>query len=278
MNSILYSKFKRSLHVGVSGSKTMAFNIVSLMWLRTVMNYQYRYGTSFPNTIAILYREGGIRRFYSGMTYALLEAPLIKFFDTFSNSIVLSLTSSSSIPIFLRTILSSCMASSVKALLAPLDTVKTMYQVHGKEAPKMIKEKINQYGIKCLYHGFSASILAGIISHYPWFVTHNYLEEILPKNKIKNRFIRNAFIGFTSSSVASVTSNFIRVIKTSRQTSLIDRSYVKVAEKIRMKSGLRGLLFRGLAVRLVSNGIQGLCFNVIWKYLQDRNEIKRKKN
>ena len=68
MNSILYSKFKRSLHVGVSGSKTMAFNIVSLMWLRTVMNYQYRYGTSFPNTIAILYREGGIRRFYSGMT------------------------------------------------------------------------------------------------------------------------------------------------------------------------------------------------------------------
>ena len=60
------------------------------------------------------------------------------------------------------------------------------------------------------------------------------------------------------------------MIKTSRQTAIIDRSYLKVVEKIRRKSGLKGLLFRGIGVRIVSNVIQGLCFNVLWKYLQER--------
>ena len=270
MNSSFRSKLLHSIRVGTSGSKTMAFNIVSLMWLRTVMNYQYRYGTSFNQTIKLLYKDGGIKRFYSGITYALMEAPLIKFFDTFSNSFILSITSNTKLPIFMRTIISSFMASSVKALLAPLDTMKTMYQVHGKAAPRMIKEKINQYGVRCLYHGFSASILAGVVSHYPWFVTHNYLEELIPNHFFKRRCIKNAIIGFCSSSVASVTSNFIRVVKTSRQTAIIDRSYLKVVENIKKKSGLKGLLFRGIGVRIVSNGIQGLCFNVLWKYLQER--------
>lgn len=32
------------------------------MWLRTVMNYQYRYGHTTREAIAILYKEGGIAR------------------------------------------------------------------------------------------------------------------------------------------------------------------------------------------------------------------------
>ena len=252
----------------------MSFNIISLMWLRTVMNYQYRYGTSFNQTIKILYNQGGVKRFYYGITFAFLEAPMIKFFDTFSNSFILEITSKYKVPIFLKTIICSLFASGVKVLAAPLDTFKTMYQVEGNKAPLIIKSKINQYGYRCLFDGASATILSGFISHYPWFVTHNYLEMIIPKFPEKNQsknLLRNAFIGFASSTVASVASNFIRVVKTTRQISLKDKSYIQVTEKIINKSGIQGLLFRGLWVRLASNGIQGLCFNVLWKQLQKKS-------
>ena len=36
--------------------------------------------------------------------------------------------------------------------------------------------------------------------------------------------------------------------------------------------GVRGLFGRGLATRLVANGIQASCFSVVWKYLQKRME------
>ena len=34
------------------------------MWMRTTMNYQYRYGTSTTEAMRALWKAGGIRRFY----------------------------------------------------------------------------------------------------------------------------------------------------------------------------------------------------------------------
>ncbi len=40
----------------------MAINVTSLMWIRTAINYQYRYGTSTREAFSKLYKEGGILR------------------------------------------------------------------------------------------------------------------------------------------------------------------------------------------------------------------------
>ena len=50
----------------------------SLMWLRTTMNYQYRYGYSTSTAIKKLYAEGGIGP-------ALIQGPLSRFGDTSAN-------------------------------------------------------------------------------------------------------------------------------------------------------------------------------------------------
>ena len=42
----------------------MFIQVLSLMWMRTTMNYQYRYGTTTTVALKKLYAEGGIRRFY----------------------------------------------------------------------------------------------------------------------------------------------------------------------------------------------------------------------
>ena len=48
--------------------------VVTLMWLRTTMNYQYRYGTGTKEAMSTLYKQGGIGRFYQGLPYALMQA------------------------------------------------------------------------------------------------------------------------------------------------------------------------------------------------------------
>jgi hypothetical protein len=44
--------------------------VMTLMPLRTAMNYQYRHGTSTSQAMRTLYQDGGLRRFYRGMSCA----------------------------------------------------------------------------------------------------------------------------------------------------------------------------------------------------------------
>ena len=51
------------------------------MWMRTTVNYQYRYGTGTITAIKTLYEDGGrgfkgITRFYRGLVPALFQGPL----------------------------------------------------------------------------------------------------------------------------------------------------------------------------------------------------------
>ena len=42
--------FKKALRSGFSGSAAMTIQVFALMWMRTTMNYQYRYGGTIKNT------------------------------------------------------------------------------------------------------------------------------------------------------------------------------------------------------------------------------------
>eukprot|EP01039_Chlorochromonas_danica_P018484 gene18484-22235_t len=64
---------------GMYGAIAGSVQVVSLMWLRTIVNYQYRYGVSTSEAIRALYKEGGVGRFYRGMPLALIQNPLMKF-------------------------------------------------------------------------------------------------------------------------------------------------------------------------------------------------------
>ncbi|CAK0895517.1 unnamed protein product [Prorocentrum cordatum] len=76
---------------GGRGPMAMSLQIGSLMWLRTTMNYQYRYGMSMRQALSTLYAEGGVPRFYRGLGPALLQGPMLRFGDTATNAGVLAL-------------------------------------------------------------------------------------------------------------------------------------------------------------------------------------------
>ena len=264
-----------AIKAGLNGYKAMTVQVFSLMWLRTIMNYQYKNGGTFKEVFAKLYKEGGILRFYSGIIPALIQGPVCRFGDTFSNAIILNCLKNYNIPIFIKTGLASTTAGLIRIVLSPIDILKTMKQVEGETAITKLKKRINEKGLKSLYDGALANGILTLIGHYPWFVVHNYLDRYLPmyNNSIVLSLMRNAFIGFVSSCVSDTISNSIRVLKTSKQTGEGKKTYKEIYEDIRKKEGMKGIMMRGLSTRLITNGIQGLMFNVMWKYF-GRSQMK----
>ena len=132
----------------------------------------------------------------------------------------------------------------------------------------IITDLLTKNGLISLYHGSIADGVLTLFGHYPWFVIHNYLNNYIPKfnnNSVKN-LIRNASIGFISSLFSDTITNSFRVIKTTKQTDKSNKSYYEIGEEIIKKNGFIGLIFRGLETRILTNGIQGLMFNILWKY------------
>lgn len=255
---------------GIAGSAAMVIQVTSLMWLRTIMNYEYRYGTTTREAAKILYSQGGVRRFYQGYIPALAMAPLSRFGDTAANAFVMEYFSKTKYSIAQITLIGSTFAAIFRSILMPIDALKTTLQVEGKKGLSLLKSKINKGGVRVLFYGTNASISATFVGHYPWFVTNNYLKKIIPSyTSTYKKLLKNAFIGFVSALVSDTISNSLRVIKTTKQTYHHPVSYVEVVKHVVDADGVKGLFGRGLKTRIITNGLQGLVFNVFWNIFQD---------
>lgn len=69
----LKGALKRALGGGLSGAAAMVLQVLLLMPIRTIMNYQYRHGTSLTVATKTLYQDGGYGRYYAGMGAALFQ-------------------------------------------------------------------------------------------------------------------------------------------------------------------------------------------------------------
>ncbi|KAH8109619.1 mitochondrial carrier domain-containing protein [Phellopilus nigrolimitatus] len=211
---------KSALGGGLSGAAAMLLQVLTLMPLRTVMNYQYRYGRTTTEAVRTLYAAGGWRRFYAGLTAALFQGPIARFGDTAANAGILALLASNgflkALPALVQTLFASAAAAAFRMVLTPVDTVKTTMQTQGKEgiallrarvracAPRsrsdlshLLLVKIKVDGVGSLWYGAFATAAATFVGHYPWFGTYNYLSGALPlPHTLPQKLLRQAFIGF----------------------------------------------------------------------------------
>ena len=276
---ILEAAGRRALGGGLPGAAAMGLQVGALMWMRTTMNYQYRYGTSTGEALRALYKEGGVRRFYRGVGPALFQGPLSRFGDTAANAGMLSLLNSNEgtrdLPIFVKTMAASVAAGLWRINLMPIDTCKTIMQVEGAQGIKVLKTKVATSGPRVLYAGALGAFGATWVGHFPWFATHNFLDEKIPKQTdTMKKLGRNAMIGFCSSFVSDCCSNSIRVIKTTKQTSAVALTYPQTVKMVIEADGLSGLFIRGLQTRILANGMQGMLFTVLWKYFEEKLNMK----
>lgn len=129
VNEIFNKAAKRAGQGGLAGAAAMGINVLSLMWMRTTINYQYRYGTSTTTALKTLYREGGIPRFYRGLLPALIQGPLSRFGDTAANTGALAFLDAyegtENMPVAFKTAFASVAAALFRIFLMPVDTFKT---------------------------------------------------------------------------------------------------------------------------------------------------------
>ncbi|KAH8105184.1 mitochondrial carrier [Cristinia sonorae] len=265
---------KSALGGGLSGAAAMILQVLTLMPIRTVMNYQYRYGTSTTAATRTLYADGGWTRYYQGLTAALIQGPVSRFGDTAANAGILALLQSNSymkkLPALVKTIFASLAAAAFRMILTPVDTVKTTMQTDGKAGIVILKSRIKRYGIGTLWYGAFATAAATFVGHYPWFGTYNFLDENLPQpTTLVEKLLRQAFIGFCASVISDTISNSLRVIKTYRQVHQSRVGYFQAAEAVIAVDGIKGLFGRGLKTRIIANGLQGLMFSILWRLFLD---------
>ena len=253
----------------------MGINVVTLMWMRTTINYQYANGGGTTAALKTLYKEGGIPRFYRGLVPALLQGPLSRFGDTASNTGALALMEgldeTRDLPIWIKTGAASLSAALFRIFLMPIDTFKTTMQVQGKDGIKNLMAKVKTKGPSVLYHGSLASASATAVGFYPWFTTFNFLQERVPQYEgTLEKLARNAAIGFTCTCVSDSLSNSIRVIKVYKQANVQSISYPEALKRVLAEGGVIGLMGRGLKTKLISNGAQGIMFSVLWKLIDEQ--------
>ena len=273
--SEVFEKAKnRALQGGLAGAAAMGINVLTLMWMRTTINYQYRHGTDTMTALKTLYKEGGIPRFYRGLAPALIQGPLSRFGDTAANTGTLALLdnleSTENMPVWAKSACASFSAALFRIFLMPVDTFKTTMQVQGKEGITNLFAKFRASGPSVFYHGSLAAASATYVGHYPWFATYNYLSENLPRpDGFAQKLGRSAFIGFCSTAVSDTLSNSIRVVKVYKQSNTETIGYPEAVKRVIKEDGVMGLFGRGLKTKLISNGVQGLMFSVLWKYIDE---------
>jgi hypothetical protein len=264
-SEIMSKASKKALSGGLAGMGAQAINVLALMWMRTIMNYQYRYGGTMTEVVKKLWAEGGIPRFYRGLAPGLIQAPVARFGDTAANDGALAALELTELPTAVKTMAASGCAAGFRVFLMPIDAWKTTKQVEGEDGLKKLIAKTKKHPT-ALWQGAVGAMTATWVGHFPWFYTNNQLREVLPQFDFTyGKYVRNAVIGFASAAVSDTCSNSLRVLKTTVQTSTEPIGYMYAAQQITSKEGYAGLFGRGLKTRILTNGVQGALFTIGWK-------------
>lgn len=274
---IIQNAFKNAIGGGIPGAVAGVVQVLSLMWLRTVINYQYRYGSNFIEALSYLYNHGGVPRLYSGLGFALVQAPLARFVSTAANdgvhNLIENLEWTKHWGPGKEVAVAAFVVGFFRMILMPIDTSKTVLQIEGEKGFAKLMSQVKEGRIHLLYAGSFANAASSFISHYPWFYTYNKLS----RNEVIKALVpwntgRNAMIGFLSSIVSDTVANFMRVIKTTKQALSSTRvvTYAETISVILAADGLKGLFGRGLRTRIMANALQSVLFTVIWRSLAQR--------
>lgn len=248
--------------------------VFCLMWLRTAMNYQYFHGGSLRDTVSSLWAEGGVRRFYQGVGFALLQAPLARGGDTFVQTGIVTLMGSPGQHVhgFWTGLVVATIAACWRLCVAPLDVLKVTAQVHGSSANKIFWQRFRLSGILELWSGATAMFLVIWIGSFPWWAVYNTALELWPQPSSPTMLImRNGLAGVVASMASDVASNSLRVLKVKRQAtvegSIGVEGYFADARDVLMKEGAAGLLFRGIGAKMLTGALQGAFFSVLWNLM-----------
>jgi len=98
---------------------------------------------------------------------------------------------------------------------------------------------------------------------------HIDIETVYHADVHQTCLIRIIPVGFELGLANDLSVCDLQVVKTTKQTADVKASYVDTIKGILEQDGVQGLLGRGLYTRLITNGLQGMLFSVVWKLFDE---------
>ena len=150
-----------------------------------------------------------------------------RFGDTFCNAgaqaVFASSPSLADAPLLAQTAVAAAGSGVFRALIMPLDTVKTIRQVDGPRGREVLRAKMAALGARrTLWAGAAGAAGAHAASFFPWFAVHNALQARVPRAARADDGTATGFalyaaraagIGLAASSVSDTASNALHVLK-----------------------------------------------------------------
>lgn len=100
------------------------------------------------------------------ITLTRLQAPISRFGDTAANAGIFALLSTLTWPVLVKTIAASLSSALFRMTLTPIDTLKTTQQTRGGvEGLKLLRKRIRDHGIGCLWWGAVATAGATFVGN-----------------------------------------------------------------------------------------------------------------
>lgn len=94
------------------------------------------------------------------------QGPFSRFGDTAANAGIIALLESFTWPVLVKTVAASVASACFRMILTPVDTLKTTQQTKGGKAGlKLLKDRIKEKGIGCLWYGALATAAATFVGH-----------------------------------------------------------------------------------------------------------------
>ena len=187
---------------GVAGCFGVACQTAGLLWHFNLKEERVRTGLKITDTAVLLYRTGGLGRFYHGFFSAFRSASMARFGDNFFSSLITKELDKNKLlknsTIFVKSAFVWAFASTWRLALLPFDALDQVTRSKLAEVNKMTYSQLRKT-IKRLYLKRSKP---EIISLYFWFVFHMFCDKISHPMAFKDNlplFIgRNAVVGFGS--------------------------------------------------------------------------------
>lgn len=251
----------------IIGMVTGGVNVGSLMWLRTVSNYQYRNATTMTDTIKILYNEGGIRRFYRGIGPALTMTCMCRISDltTYYYLDQCDITRPERCAYF------GISAGATRAILSPIETYGLFMQTQGLNGRRLLLDKINKSGYRVLYQGVLPIMTISFSGSFTWYMTFDSLNKYIKQHEWSNgirKDLTNGIVGMISSMAFYISTNPLRSIKVYRQAAPTNMSYYESIPMMIREKGIVNAMFRGLKPILLQRSLQSGLYVIIWKRLE----------
>lgn len=290
-NSFLYRIVLGQQNVNPIGAIGLSMtHLASTMWVDTIAKHQCRYNLPMAQTFSMLYREGGIRRFYCGSHWSLVLKSLGRVGSIASRGSIIYSSENFNMTLSKQSIL--LIGATTQALCRvvwnPVEVFLTMSQTEGRAGADMLRYKVKRHGYRSLFHGGRAAFAQSITAHYPWLLTYQMVSTSLPAPKSRlESILHSTIVGFSSAVVADILSNPFRYVKQDdiqhmwlilcyrimlyvQQSHHEQISYPRVFNLIQnrsRKSVVFELFCRGLPARFLLHGIQGTIFSIIYKLL-----------